>query len=289
MSQPRISVVIPTYQRNDLLAQCLDCLAPDVQLLPASDYEVIVSDDGSQSTARAMVEERYPWARWVAGPKRGPAANRNAGAAQARGEWIAFTDDDCLPKPAWLQAFADAITPEVSVYEGKTTCEAGLQSPLETAPVNLTGGFLWSCNMMVRASLFEEMRGFDVEFPAPCNEDVEFRERLEASGRRFLWVEEAVVDHPPRPQLKGVAMGKRGESHIRLWYSRGNRKSARGDLLWYLLLFRLREIRWRPLGLDSAIWFGSSLVELAYIALHLRRWNRRQRAAFRRRAKREAN
>ncbi|MFM6077529.1 MAG: glycosyltransferase, partial [Dolichospermum sp.] len=48
------SVIIPTYHRNDLLVKCLNCLTPGVQTLPADQYEVIVSDDGYQSTAQEM-------------------------------------------------------------------------------------------------------------------------------------------------------------------------------------------------------------------------------------------
>ncbi|MHC5729635.1 MAG: glycosyltransferase family 2 protein, partial [Nostoc sp.] len=66
------SVIIPTYHRNDLLAKCLDCLAPGVQTLSAEQYEVIVTDDGSQTTAEEMIRQQYPWAKWVAGPRKGP-------------------------------------------------------------------------------------------------------------------------------------------------------------------------------------------------------------------------
>ena len=90
--QPRFSVVIPTCRRNDALAACLDCLADGAQTLPARGYEVIVADDAPDGqNARAMVAERFPWAHWVAGPGKGPAANRNRGAAEARGAWLAFT------------------------------------------------------------------------------------------------------------------------------------------------------------------------------------------------------
>ena len=91
-----ISVIIPTCHRNASLAKCLDCLAPGTQTLPPEQYEVIVTDDGSRSTAQQMVQENYPWVLWIAGPCRGPAANRNNGAEAAQGQWLAFTDDDCL-------------------------------------------------------------------------------------------------------------------------------------------------------------------------------------------------
>ena len=115
MTVPQISVVIPTYQRPDTLAQCLDRLAPGMQSLDAARYEVIVSDDSTDETSRRMVADRYPWAQWTAGTRRGPAANRNAGARLARASYLVFTDDDCLPDPNWLSGFL------VAVAHGSTT------------------------------------------------------------------------------------------------------------------------------------------------------------------------
>ncbi|URD49587.1 glycosyltransferase family 2 protein [Chroococcidiopsis sp. CCNUC1] len=120
-SMPLFSIIIPTYQRNDLLAKCLHCLAPDIQTLPFEQYEVIVTDDGFQTTAQQMIREFYPWAKWVAGSRKGPAANRNNGAKYACGEWLVFTDDDCLPDSHWLEAYAQAKITQQSylVFEGE--------------------------------------------------------------------------------------------------------------------------------------------------------------------------
>ena len=60
MSEVPVSVIVPTCHRNDVLAKCLDCLAPGVQTLPSDQYEVIVTDDGSQDTAEQMIHQRYP-------------------------------------------------------------------------------------------------------------------------------------------------------------------------------------------------------------------------------------
>src|SRR5688500_16589114 len=97
MSEIQFSVVIPTYHRNDLLARCLRQLVPGRQTLDASRYEVIVTDDGRDTTAEAMIRDQFSFVRWVRGPQRGPAANRNNGVKHARGEWVVFTDDDCVP------------------------------------------------------------------------------------------------------------------------------------------------------------------------------------------------
>ncbi len=155
----KLSVIIPTYHRNDLLAKCLDCLAPGVQTLPADQYEVIVSDDGCESTAEEMIRQNYPWAKWVAGSRKGPAANRNNGAKYAQGEWLVFTDDDCVPDAQWLEAYAEAIVdkPEYLVFEGRTYNNQPRKSFADFAPLNETGGYLWSCNFTIQKQLFQSL------------------------------------------------------------------------------------------------------------------------------------
>ena len=220
-----ISVIIPTYHRNDLLAKCLDCLAPGIQTLPPDQYEVIVTDDGSRFTAQQLVSDNYPWVRWTEGPRRGPAANRNHGAKLAKGQWLAFTDDDCLPSPGWLEAFAQSAKPGTegaSIYEGRTTCEAGITSPLYEAPVNLEGGNLWSCNFMISRSVFEEIGGFDENFVMPAMEDIDFRERLEKAHKQIQFVSAAAIDHPPRKKPSGTNLGKKYEANIQYWYKTGH-------------------------------------------------------------------
>lgn len=239
---PLFSVVIPTFQRNDLLAKCLECLAPNRQLgmllvdgntesgpeakdhgvasrvfstivstneattqhldpsattLPS--YEVVVADDGGIITAEVMIRQRFPWARWVKGHGIGPAANRNAGAAEARGAWLAFTDDDCLPQPEWLQAFWAAIAahPGSTVFEGKTVPDRPRLTLAEHSPVGSQAGNLWSCNFAILRSQFDHLGGFDTQFRA-CMEDNDFAMRVRKNGLIFPFIEEALVVHPWR-------------------------------------------------------------------------------------------
>jgi GT2 family glycosyltransferase len=239
---PFFSVVIPTFQRNDLLAKCLACLAPDRQLgmmlldgntevgkatndhkvvssmfssTPLSNslsshllessatafsfYEIIVADDGRTSTAEAMIRHSFPWVRWVQGPGIGPAANRNAAAAVARGTWLAFTDDDCLPQPEWLQAFLNAIAAHLglAVFEGKTVPDRPRKTLAEHSPVGSQAGNLWSCNFAILRSEFEHLGGFDSQFRV-CMEDNDFALRVRKSGLIFPFIEDALVVHPWR-------------------------------------------------------------------------------------------
>jgi GT2 family glycosyltransferase len=197
MNQFLISVIIPTYHRNDLLAKCLDLLAPGVQTFPADKYQVIVSDDGYKTTAEEMIREHYPWVKWVAGPSKGPASNRNNGAKYAQGEWLAFIDDDCLPNPNWLSGYAEAFTGESLALEGAIHPLGDYNQDLSECPVNLTGGCFWSANIAVKRSLFEEIGGFDSNYSLALGEDVDLQKRLSALTK-ISFVPNARVDHPVR-------------------------------------------------------------------------------------------
>ena len=276
-----ISVVVPTRDRPALLGQCLDRLAPGRQSLDAQQYEVVVSDDGEPGrTARALAAS-HPWARVVAGARRGPAANRNAGAAAARGEWIAFTDDDTEPSPGWLSAYASAIAAgDADVYEGRTTCDGGFRSPLNHAPVNETGGKLWSCNFLVRRAVISAIGGFDEAFKFPHMEDQDFRVRLEAARYRIRFVPEAVVNHPPRRQPNGSRLGAYREAEVRFLYKHGAPRPVRAGLLAKVARYRLGVIRNSPKSFDSVRALWSLAAELGHVLAHVDEWERRSAAVF---------
>ncbi|MHB1559262.1 MAG: glycosyltransferase family 2 protein [Isosphaeraceae bacterium] len=275
-----ISVVIPTCRRPDLLARCLDRLAPGVQSLPADRYEVIVSDDGEPSVERFLAE-KYPWVTWCPGPRRGPAANRNSGARRARGEWLAFTDDDCVPEARWLAEFVAAIHGGCHVYEGRTTCVAGLRSPLEQAPVNDTGGCLWSCNFLIRRCVFDRIAGFDEGFPFPYMEDADLRDRLVNAGYLFEFVPGAVVDHPPRRAASGRRLARYHESWVYHWYKRGYRGLASPRLVRIITEARLGAIRRHRFSYDTLQALGSFANELVGMTVRLPLWEWKYRWRFR--------
>lgn len=165
------------------------------ELLPV--VEVIVTADGNMPNIPA--ERGYP-ITVVAGPNRGPAANRNHGVRCSNGEWLIFLDDDCIPSAGYLRAYRDAIERNAScaVFEGRVTKSRSKQSLSDTAPLNEHGGFLWSCNFAIRRDLFNKLGGFNEEFRFPCMEDVELRKRILKSGREFEFVSAASVVHPWR-------------------------------------------------------------------------------------------
>jgi len=193
-----ISVVIPTCNRNDLLRKCLDRLAPGIQSLNRDNYEIIVSDDSRDNTSKAFVENKYPWAKWLEGSKRGPAANRNNGAKWAKGEWLVFIDDMIALDIDLLKKYERAISEsEAKVLEGKVLADRDQERFDEHSPLNICGGNLWSCNFAIEKQLFWVINGFDEEFPFPAMEDIDLYKRItEITKIRFI--DSAYVVHPWR-------------------------------------------------------------------------------------------
>lgn len=273
MNAPTWSVIIPTCNRRETLDACLARLAPGAQSLDAAAYEVIVSDDGDFDATALWLAGAHPWARHVRGARRGPAANRNAGAAAARGAWLVFADDDVLPASSWLAAYA-AVADGTRLLEGRTTCAAGLHSPRVHAPENNAGGVLWSCNFAIRRALFDQIGGFDDGFAFPHMEDADLRERLRAAGEVSRWVPDAIVDHPPRPVPPGRRLGAFREAEVRFLYKHGARRPVAGPMMMNLLRSRLKNIRVRPKSFDSLVALGALAVELWHVATHVGAWER---------------
>jgi ubiquinone/menaquinone biosynthesis C-methylase UbiE/GT2 family glycosyltransferase len=193
-----LSIIIPTCDRPELLTKCLDLIAPGKQTLAANFYETIVTDDGANSIEN-LVAQNYPWVKWVRGPRKGPAANRNNGSKHAIGEWLIFTDDDCLPSGDWLENFYSAITinKKVKAYEGAIYAVGNIDKDFAECPVNDKGGCFWSANICVETTLFKNINGFDENYFLAAQEDQDIYIQLK-KYTNVLFVPNAKVFHPVR-------------------------------------------------------------------------------------------
>ena len=273
------SVVIPTRDRPHALRECLRRLSPGAQTLDAARYEVVVSDDGDFAATAALLRAEFPWTHHLRGPRRGPAANRNAGARAARGAWLVFADDDVVPSSGWLAAYA-AVADGAQVLEGRTTCEAGLPSPRFHAPENNAGGALWSCNFAIDRALFGALGGFDEGFAFAHMEDADLRERLRAAGKTLTWVSEARVDHPPRRLPPGARLGATREAEVRYLYKYGAPRPVRWRLMRDIARSRLVNVRVSPKGVDSVLALWALAAELWHVARHAAAWERANAREF---------
>lgn len=209
------SVVIPTYNRMDVLPEVLVGLDGQRE---APDFELVVVDDGSTDGTREWLREqsfRVP-VQVLTQPNRGPAAARNRGVEAAAGERVAFLGDDTVPESGWLAAHArahrerEASPLAVIGYTGwhprmrlnpflRYINDYGLQFgyALIDEPEDVPFNFLYTSNLTLpRAALLEEP--FDLGFPYPAWEDIELSYRLKKRGMRLVYVPEAQVvhDHP---------------------------------------------------------------------------------------------
>jgi len=193
---PLFSVIVPTRGDPAKLSTVLQALSK--QTYPHERFEILVSFDGAApdpSTAAALANAGARGLTYS--DRRGPGAARNRAAAEARGEYLAFTEDDCVPSPDWLACAAARLGREpVDVLEGATVRPDG-------RPTRRVDGYLHylPTNLFVRRDRFMSAGGycekfFDPRSGAYFREDSDFGFALEESGARIIWDWSARVTHP---------------------------------------------------------------------------------------------
>ncbi|MEX2558098.1 MAG: glycosyltransferase family A protein [Actinomycetota bacterium] len=209
---PSISVIVPTHDRAAFLPELIASL--EAQTLEPAHFEVVVVDDAStdetwevlrrlaSATPLRMLSVR-------AEGNRGPAATRNLAVSLTRAPAFAFTDDDCLPTPGWLDAIAGGLR-DADVVQGRT-----LPRPSEQAGAGPWARTVWitaatqlyeTCNIGWRRETFERLGGFAAGRPdaptgtrAHFGEDAELGWRLIAGGGTTAYRPAALVHHRVHP------------------------------------------------------------------------------------------
>jgi glucosyl-dolichyl phosphate glucuronosyltransferase len=234
----KITVILCTFNRCQSLPKALDSVA--AQVLPESViWEVIVVDNNSSDQTRVVAEDycrRYPGRfRYLCEPQQGLSRARNAGIRDARGEIIAFMDDDVTLEPTWLQdltaslhdgewvgAGGRILPPQDFQPPGWLTLggEMDLGGPLALFDLGNVPGELkkapYGTNMAFRKGMFEKYGTFRVDLGRCGNsllssEDTEFGRRLMSAGERLRYEPSAVVHHPvPKDRLR--------KKYFRAWW-----------------------------------------------------------------------
>ena len=168
----KVSVIIPTYNHQGYVLETLESLWAQT----FKDYEVIVINDGSPDNTAELLRPLAKAGRitYIEQPNAGQAAARNRGLAEARGEYIAFLDDDDLWPPNKLQWQVDCLNtrPELSLVGGVATTFEGI-APATGKPRGTTKELpfeLFFCGnpfdspgqTLIRAAALKEVGGFDV-------------------------------------------------------------------------------------------------------------------------------
>jgi cellulose synthase/poly-beta-1,6-N-acetylglucosamine synthase-like glycosyltransferase len=197
----RASVIVPARDARRTLPETLAGLGEQALGDP---FEVIVVDNGSRDDT-AEVAERSPIVARVIRRARGegPGAARNAGAAAARGEVLAFLDADCRPAPGWL-ASGVASAASDDLVQGRVLPDPDVAlGPFDrTLAVTGAHGLFETANLFVRRELFERVGGFPAGLEAgsggaaaPFGEDVIFGWCAHRAGARAAFDEHALAFH----------------------------------------------------------------------------------------------
>ena len=223
MSPPRISAIICTHNRDDYLGAAIDSLlAQDL-----ADYEVIVVDNASTDTTKAVVEARLPEPRlhYVYESTLGLSVARNAGAKAAQGDILAYLDDDAEASSGWLSALAHIyeMDEKVAIAGGKVTL---IWPPGRTAPnwlstnmsgslgaydlgneivyINQPGLTPRGLNYSIRADFLAQIGGFDPNLGRVgknllSNEELYMTEKALGMGLKVAYLPNALVAHNVAP------------------------------------------------------------------------------------------
>jgi glycosyltransferase involved in cell wall biosynthesis len=199
---PRISVVIPVYNAERTLDDCL-------RTVLASDYaeiEVIVADDGSTDASRSIAAQ-HPVTLVELGLNQGAAAAKNRGAEAATGEILFFTDSDVLIPPDALTIVAEGLSnPGLTGVVGLLSPDLpynDFASQFKNLWMHYTYarlpdevGLFYTSAASIRRSIFEAEGGFDEGYRgASVTEDMDFGQRLMTAGHRIRLDKRLQVRH----------------------------------------------------------------------------------------------
>lgn len=202
----KISVVVPTHARPARLQRLLGALRE--QRFSTQEFEVIVVDDGSPTDARPEPQWFSKNLHLLRQKRQGPAAARNHGVRHARGSLIAFTDDDCLPDPQWLDALWHAYQRAPDALLGGQTLNGLPANVYSTAAESLLQFFdedeqasgepltlLASNNLACDRQALLSLGGFDTAYSLAAGEDRALCRAWSAAGCPLYRVPEAGLLH----------------------------------------------------------------------------------------------
>ena len=205
---PVFSIIVPSYNRPRQIVLCLEALSRINY--PRSKFEVVVVDDGSRLPVHTLISPFFDKINLtiITQKNSGPSMARNAGANRAKGDFLAFTDDDCMPSPDWLQSLSLRFqtSPECAVV-GRTV-NALTDNLFDTASQMLIeylfayynndsnqARFIISNNLSLSRKQFNIVGGFDTGFSSAGGEDREFCEHWQHCGFKIIYAPEVLVYH----------------------------------------------------------------------------------------------
>lgn len=206
MTAPAMDVIVCTCNRADSLLRLLDALAK--QTVPVDSFRILVVDDGSTDHTQGLcrdMQRTMPNLRYERVPhNRGLSNARNTGIALCDAPLVAFTDDDCIPRPDWLERMIQALRTAPIVAGAIETptdnfwklCHNIAQfHPFLTGKKARRTPFIAGANMGFRREVLTSLGGFEAD--RQIAEDMEFVLRAGRAGFCVWFTPEAVVRHDP--------------------------------------------------------------------------------------------
>ena len=194
--RPAVSVIVPTYERHDVVEALIECLSAQTE----KNFEVILVDQSARPwTPPATIPFDL---MYVHTDVRGAGNARNAGAFHARGGVLAFTDDDCRPDVDWIEnALRHFQDPAVVGVEGVVVSDRAHDDRYRAVTnVGFEGIGFMTANLWLRRDTFQAVGGFDARFdPLPFREDTDLGWRALEHGS-IPFAADVRVYHPPQPR-----------------------------------------------------------------------------------------
>lgn len=261
---PKVSVVICSYNGARVIRDCLEGL----HKLQYPNFEVILVDDGSTDNTAAIAGE-YD-CRIIRTVNRGLSSARNTGWQAARGQFVAYIDDDAYPDPHWLQ---HAIAPFLTTANASYAAVGGpnLLPPADgliaACVAHAPGGpthvllsdreaeHIPGCNMVFRKSCLQAIGGFDPQFRA-AGDDVDVCWRLQQNGWTLGFSPGAVVWHHRRNSVWAYWRQQKGYGRAealleKKWPEKYNQA---GHLTWVGRVYGNPRVRWRTGRIYHGTW-----------------------------------
>ncbi|HEX8677973.1 MAG TPA: glycosyltransferase, partial [Segetibacter sp.] len=212
---PIISVIVCSYNGSATIKDTLDGLIK----LPYPNFEVIVVNDGSRDNLVEIVKQ-YP-VKLISTSNSGLSCARNTGMYHAKGEILAYIDDDAYPEEHWLHYLAYAYTNAPHAAIGGPNIVPEEDGPIATCVANAPGGpvhvlitdeiaeHVPGCNLSVRKKVLMEIGGFDPVYRT-AGDDVDVCWRIQEAGYTIGFHPSALVWHHRRNSLKAYWKQQQG-------------------------------------------------------------------------------
>jgi len=231
-----ISVVIPAYNSAKTITEAIKGVFTQTI---TEEMELIIVDDGS-TDATAQIIKSFPKVKYFYQGNAGPAAARNRGARESKGDIIFFTDSDCVPHNDWIEGIRRYFSdPKIAVVSGTYDLVEGSnllakcihqeiifrhQRRMPEYPKSFG-----SYNFCIRKKVFDQVGGFDTRYRTASGEDNDLSYKILSAGHRIYFARDARVKHHHPSDVKKYLREQFNHGFWRVKMYRDHPQMMKGD------------------------------------------------------------